>query len=66
MGQQPESLMSAISSRNARLTNLIGDNGYLGGSSSLTGSGRIVGVPGDDDIITTASRYPNLIKSLEG
>jgi hypothetical protein len=45
---------------------LIGDNGILGGSSVLMGEGRISGVPGDDDIITTASRYQALLQSLDG
>jgi hypothetical protein len=44
----------------------MGDDGTIGGSSVLMEKGIIPGVPGDDDIITTLARYPQLLAKLEG
>lgn len=64
--RQLEKAKSVIQKRNDRLREIVGDNGHIVGSSSLTESGHIAGIPGDDDIITTAARADNLIASLGG
>lgn len=59
-------LMSLTGEREKRLKTLIGNSGILGGSSKLASSGYITHIPGDDDILTTASRYNDLLSRIDG
>lgn len=59
-------LMSLTGEREKRLQTLIGDSGLLAGSSKLASSGYVTHIPGDDDIITTASRYDDLLSKING
>lgn len=59
-------IVQAILERNSRLEKRLNGQGKITGSSKLAAKKIIADIPGDDDIITTQARYPELLKNLEG
>lgn len=66
MFSKSNKLISLTGEREKRLQTLIGNSGILAGSSKLASSGYITHIPGDDDILTTASRYNDLLSKING
>lgn len=66
MFTKSDKLISLTGEREKRLQTLIGNSGILAGSSKLASSGYITHIPGDDDILTTVSRYNDLLSKING